>query len=300
MKLGIVKSDKAFLPESKAYQKYLSKIAGVEVKLYSSYEEACQEAEIVIIYFGFIPFWKKNKNVYTIAEYHSLSTGNYSRLKDIIKRIFNIRGDYYIFLNDKVRKGLYFSSSIPHIFRNMGYDIDLVKKFKNLEKKYDFVYAGSLSREGVINKIVYIASLGFKVVVVGNSEFEKEILLSKNNKNITCMGKLPLEDSYHIISSAIYGLNYTPNIYPFNIQDSTKIIEYIALGLKIVSNKYEWVNNFELDTGFKFLDINSIKDKYDILNFEFKGGDVSELRWDNIIINSGLYQLIRNLTKKKI
>lgn len=297
MKLGIVKSNKAFFPESKAYKKYLSNIKNLDVEFYSNYDEACQEAQIVIIYFGFIPFWKKNKNVYTIAEYHSLSTGSYSRLKDVIKRIFNIRGDYYIFLNDQVRKGLYFSSKIPHIFRGMGYDANLVSQFLNEEKKYDFVYAGSLSREGVIDKISYIAALGFKFVVVGNTK-DEEVLLKKNNKEIICMGKLPLEDSYQIIASSTYGLNYTPDIYPFNIQDSTKIIEYTALGLKIISNKYEWIDQFESKNGLKFLDIDDIHNKDDVLKFNFKSSNIENLRWDNIIINSGLYRLIEDITKR--
>jgi len=43
---------------------------------------------------------------------------------------------------------------------------------------------------------------------------------------------------------ARFGLNLVSNIQPYNQQTSTKLLEYCAVGLPVVSNDYAWVRYF--------------------------------------------------------
>jgi hypothetical protein len=43
---------------------------------------------------------------------------------------------------------------------------------------------------------------------------------------------------------ARFGLNLVPNAIPFKQQTSTKVLEYCASGLRVVSNAYPWVRYF--------------------------------------------------------
>jgi hypothetical protein len=43
---------------------------------------------------------------------------------------------------------------------------------------------------------------------------------------------------------ARFGLNLVSNIAPYNQQTSTKLLEYCAVGLPVVSNDYPWVRYF--------------------------------------------------------
>ena len=65
------------------------------------------------------------------------------------------------------------------------------------------------------------------------------------------------------------GLNYTPDIYPLNLQSSTKTIEYCAAGLCVVSSKYEWIKNFEKERSANFLWLDNISKKSDFDSYEF-------------------------------
>ena len=98
----------------------------------------------------------------------------------------------------------------------------------------------------------------------------------------------------HIYSQAKYGLNYTPNIYPVNLQDSLKTKEYCAAGLKVVSNKYYWVKNFcEIRNG-KFLWLHNIKKRDDIDSFDYITPDVRDLKWNTILEKCNFYDFIKS------
>lgn len=270
--IAIEKSEKAFLPEAYAYRDYF-RDHGYICEFVSSNSKEALNFDAVFLFHGFHPFWKKYPK-FVISEYHSLSTGRFNRLKDLLKRIINIRGDLYIFLNEEVREKLWFSKKSNYITRGMGYFPELVSN-KPEEKLYDVVYCGS-DRPGVINKINHLANIGLTVAVVG---FD----YSLNHPNIKSFGKVEAPQAMSIISQAKYGLNYTPDKFPLNIQDSTKVIEYSAAGLGVITNKYKWVNKFEELTGASFLDIDNITTYEDVVEFNFQLPDIKSLSWFSII-----------------
>lgn len=302
LKVGVVGEGNAFYPESLAYENYFRCDERIELKSYTSYKEADTSCDVVIYYCGFIPFWRRGKSI-LILEYHSLSTGRLSIVKDFVKRLLNSRGDYYFFLNEKVRRGYFFYRNKSIFFyRGMGYDekaINAAAEAEKGNKEFDFVYFGSVSRFGVKEKIVHISQLGFSLAVVGCEE--KDIKYFAQYANIYPYPKLPQKAVYEIAVRARCSLNYTPDVYPLNIQDSTKVIEYCALGLPVVTNEYEWVKTFEKEVGAKFLYLHEFLDNPEVArNFEFKAGNLRPYSWFSVIDKSGIPGLLNTLWKKKV
>lgn len=285
--IAIQKTNKAFLPEAYAYRDYFQ-ANGLVCEIVSAESNKILEYDAVLLFHGFHPFWKKYPD-FIISEYNSLSTGKFNRLKDFAKRILNVKGDFHIFLNENVRKNMFFSSKINYTIRGMGYSPDNIK-LDNVNKEFDIVYCGSY-RPGITYQIEKLASLGFKIAVVG-FEYESE------NINIKSFGKVSPSEAMNIITQSKYGLNYTPDIFPLNIQDSTKVIEYCAAGLGVITNRYKWINDFEKDIGANFLSIDSIKTIKDVTSFDFQSGDITNLSWPSILESSNIMSKIREILEK--
>lgn len=238
MKIGIPLSKYAYTPEAYAYEKFLNK-HGHSVQL--DYE-LDPNNDLNIYFMGMRPFWKKKQGTaIEIHEYQSLSTPPYAKSKNLSKKIINRKPAGRIFLNSFVRNDLAFNDNIPFIYRDMGVDEAL---FQSPSKNplYDIVYCGSISgRSGLIETLLRLAKI-YKVVVVGRITEQEQALLQV--KNITLLGQVSRDQLPEIYRNARFGLNYTPDLYPFNIQTSTKTLEYLASGLGLISNRYTWIENF--------------------------------------------------------
>lgn len=236
--IGIPLSHAAYTPEAYAYEKYLKNL-GHEVQLDYDLDP---NNDINIFFMGTRPFWKKNEGrAIEIHEYHSLSTPPYAQLRDFSKKIINKKPAGRIFLNNFIHQNLNFKDNIPYIFRDMGVDETLFQ-IPSKNPLYDIIYCGSFSgRSGLIEVLLKLAK-SYKVVVVGKITEQEQTLLQM--KNITLLGQVSRDQLPEIYRNARFGLNYTPDIYPFNIQTSTKTIEYLASGLQVISNRYLWAEDF--------------------------------------------------------
>ncbi|MFH4557757.1 hypothetical protein [Vibrio diabolicus] len=299
IRIGLVRSNNAFLPENIAYKKYFESKVGYQVREFNTVEDADKNTDIIIFHCGFFPFWKKVESP-LLMEYHSLSTTRYPKIKNILKRILNKKGSGYIFLSNVVRKGFFFSKKTNYRIRGMGYDETVIHKNLFREKQFDFIYMGTTSRSGVKETIIKLASLGFTVAIVGNSRGEEEFYKGDLSDKVTCFGKMKQDEALSIAATCRYGLNYTPDIYPLNIQDSTKVIEYCALGLNVVTNYYPWVKEFELKNGANFLDLEALLNNPRIVeNFAFCSGNISEYSWTNVLDSADIEGLIKKVLNDK-
>src|SRR5690606_15757195 len=131
-----------------------------------------------------------------------------------------------IFLNDVVRAKFFFSRKVPHSLRGMGFFKSDSKSHGN--KEFDVIYCGSY-RSGVMDHILRLADMGLRVAVVG---FDCHL----EHNNIVSFGKVSPLETGEFMRRARWGLNYTPDRFPLNIQDSTKVIEYCAAGLGVITN----------------------------------------------------------------
>lgn len=281
----MLSSGKAILPEINAYKKYITDYQIVDSR------------ELDIIDFTeFDLIWKfmgtdifRKLDIPVIHEYASLSTGKFPKLKNEIKRVFNIKPKIRIFLNKNVKNEFGFNDKIPYIYRDMG--IDECFFIKTEKKNYDFVYVGSMSNDrGIVNILEKFAQdlKNSSLLMIG--EPDKSLYESyKKFSNIVFIGKLKYQDVPKIASQAEYAINYIPDRYPYNLQTSTKLLEYVAMDLKIITTDYFWVNEFEKEREMKFYRIsNDIRelDEKNLRNFNFKNTNIKDRLWKNIIDES--------------
>lgn len=298
IKILFIRSENAFLPEVDAYIDYFNK-----TKEFNAYDSSkikdykLEDFDVIWEFKGFSGI-KKNKNQILVHEYASLSTGKFSILKNFLKSKCNSKPDLRIFLNENVKEGFKFNDDVHFCYRDMGIDNQFTLKDK-VAKEYDFVYVGSIGKEREMDKFLkaFTEKDNGTLCLVGNVDHE---IYSeyKNHKNLIFTGKVSYSDVPKIAAKAEYGINFIPDKYPFNIQTSTKLLEYLALGLKIVTTDYIWVRQFEekQDCSFYKLDYNNlIFDKKRIQEHEFLNRfNTKEYLWENIIKKSELETKLLN------
>lgn len=292
MNIGIGLKKTAYTPEAYAYERYLIS-KGLKVQLEQE-ENLDLNNDLNIYIMGFRPFWTKLKGkALEIHEYQSLSTAPLANIKDLIKRNINKIPKGRIFLNEIVHNGTKFTDKVPYIYRDMGVDIELFQK-QNDNFIYDIVYSGSiLGRKGLIEEILRLAKIGFKILIIG--EVQNLILENfRNYNNVKFVGKVKRSELPELYSKCMAGLNYTPDIYPFNIQTSTKTLEYLASGLTLISNKYEWIDKFSKIKNIEYLNTNNILKIEDLKKIEYTN-DFKEFEWSNVLEKSNLYEFIMGI-----
>lgn len=281
MKLGIGLKGSAYTPEAYAYASFL-KDKGWQVELAL---EDCLDAnnDINILFMGIRPFWRKNKGrAKEIHEYQSLSVNPHSHLKDFLKKHLNRKPDGRIFLNDIVKTGLKLNDDTPYIYRDMGVEDELFQK-PLINPEFDIVYCGSITgRPGLIEELIRLASLGFKLLIIG-SVTEEVTGIFKNYSNIFLTGRVDRIEIPGLYRQCRSGLNFTPNIYPFNVQTSTKTLEYIAAGLNVITNKYQWVDRFAKTEGYDFLYLDDINDYTCLGLANYNSEKIKKYSWSNIL-----------------
>lgn len=280
MNIGITISKSAYTPEAYAYEKYLKNL-GHHVQL--DYE-LDPNNDVNIYFMGTRPFWKKAEcRAIEIHEYHSLSIPPYAKLKDFSKKIINRKPGGRIFLNNFVHQALSFPDNIPYIYRDMGVDEAFFQK-PSENPIYDIIYCGSISgRKGLV-EILLKLSQNYKIIVVGRASKQEQELLQV--KNITLTGVVSREALPEIYRNCRYGLNYTPDIYPFNAQTSTKTLEYLASGLGVISNKYFWSEYISNEIGKDFIWLDKLmldEKEVKVLNKFSNEFDVNNYSWHRIL-----------------
>lgn len=258
MKIVLVHSGKAFLPEMYAYQAYLEG-KGHQVMVQTA-EEAAAQAERPDLYYRFAGFLRHrlSPDVPEIHEYASASIGAFPRVKNLLKSVASARPVGRVFLNMFVKDQFHFPVSAPFLFRDMGANNAFFEQRGCADKIYDLVYAGSITgRAGVLDCITRLAGKGLRIGLAGTVT-EQELVIIRSQPLIDYVGRLPVADVPAFIARARFGLNYCPDIYPYNQQTSTKVIEYLAAGIGIVSNRYEWMVSHATQNGYAFLDVSDI------------------------------------------
>jgi hypothetical protein len=279
IKLAIEFKQSAFLPEAHAYKAFFES-KGWQCELLDPSSKGNQKYDVIILFHGIHPFWKSYPKI-VVGEYHSLSTGRFPRIKDAIKRLINKPANLNVFLNERVRSAMWFSAnSSNNLLRPMGVCYEEYEKIQN-SAEFDIVYAGSY-RKGLDKVIASLKDLGYKIAIAG--------FTGQSCTLVKYFGKLSAAETRSLIKKSRLGLNFTPDVWPYNVQDSTKVLEYCAAGIPIVTNNYEWIRNFQDSRDCQFLDLYefiSTKKKDD---FDLQSPNISDLDWGKVIINSGLYE----------
>lgn len=288
----------SYLPEIQAYKEYFGQF-GVEV--YDSakdFDQNYNKADFDLLWYmmGVQLF---RDELPTVHDYASLSTGRFPLFKNTVKKCLNQKPDLRLFLNSNVKNGLGFKDYIPFLYRDMGVSYDFFKVQKK-DQEYDFVYVGAITKERGVDRLFdhFRNHLKDKSLLVIGSVPNEIYSQFANIHNIKFMGAVPYSTVPELASKAEYGINMMPDQYPFNIQTSTKLIEYCALGLKVITTNYEWASSFESKTKARFY---KIDDSFENLSmskieaFDFVTPDVNGYQWNNIFSEIELIQNVRKI-----
>lgn len=295
------------MPELLAYRDFLAKyypsVEVKELKIGNVFEQTKQiKCDIYWRFMGLdcSRFISTSQKVFIVHDYNSLSTPPFARLKNSVKKIINVHPQLRIFLNRKVESGFHFADEIPRRYREMGVSKLFFLQPNSSKKLYDFVCIGGFDRGPVIINFLdkftegEFAAEGITILLVGNVPSS---LLKRyaNCENILFKGRVSNNEIPKLISQARYGVNLVPSVFPYNIQPATKVLEYSAVGIPVITTDYWWARDFEKKQAATFFKLNRNMSNFTIANvrnFKFVVPDVSNYGWEKVINDSRVFSFL--------
>ena len=284
-----------YLPEIDAYVRYLRK-EFPKVTPYISTDVPGYDPNDFDIVWRFMGMDIRGGGRYVVHEYNSFSAPPFPHLRNQVKKLLNRKPDRRVFLNKIVHRGFNFRDGVPYSLRDMGIAAQFFEH--PLTPEYDFVYAGSMHRGPEVMRILDHFSKHMKgstILLIGTVGKAARAHFSKF-ENIIFAGRVPYNDVPKYMAKGRYALNLVPDEFPFNVQTATKVLEYCALGLPIVSMKYRWAENFARMQGAKMFwlspDFSNLTPE-NIAAFDFQTPDVTNRRWKTVIERSGVFDFLR-------
>lgn len=298
-KIYFIHEGKAAYPEIAAYRSYLSR--WFESEELSEKEAAGRSdiSESVCWYImGFYPGRLPARLV--IHDYRSLSTGLARQLKDRLKSLVNAKPDIRIFQNEGVREALGFADQTQAIMLPMGVpDFITASRSEPHERVADYCYIGAMSAERqshlMIDSFLKRFASDRTLTLYGPHE-DYLVRRYKKNPNIRFHGSVPQAALFDILTRVGACVCYFPNHYPHLLQTPTKMLEYAALGLRIIANDQAQCVATSRQYSIKCL-WGSSSDMFamapDEIDWEDnRQVDVRPMLWSNVIKRSGIWEAI--------
>ena len=240
-RIVFIHQNKAAYPEIAAYKKYFSgSYASIELGAAELATDAESERAVYWVMMGFYPSPLHARLV--VHDYRSLSVGFARRLKDRVKAFGNHKPDLRIYQNDEIRQALCFRDGTPELMIPMGVPDDIAR-YRNTSatgRNGDFCYIGSMLPERKVDTMIdsflrrYAASKTLHLFGVASRPLRERY---RGHVNITFAGTLRQEELFARLRGFDACVCYFPNHYPHVLQTPTKLLEYAALGLRIICNE---------------------------------------------------------------
>lgn len=302
--ISLIRPEGVYLPEADAYMSFFSSIEGFECKQLAP--GMAIDTDVAWHFMGTDPWFVKPKARFNIHEYGSLSIPPLPKIKDLLKRRINRRPTARVFLNTSVQTALGFNDDIPAFIRPMGISNLFLEagKTQATSTDYDLVYCGTISPDrGIDRLLANLRSSSLRVLMIGEPE-QSIYEAHQDASNITFTGRVNHDELPPVIRRARYGLSLTPNHHPFHLQDSTKTLEYCALGLPVITNQHSWTRSFEHNHSARFMYIDDTGTDLrnltadTLAGFPFQVPDVSEHEWTRCIKRSGIADWLTELERQ--
>ena len=309
--VAIIPTKNAYLPEIVVYKDVFQDYKLDAQVIDKPNKEILEKFHIIWMFMGIDVLGKNRNDQLLIHEYQSASVRPFPRLKDKIKKIINKYPDVRIFQNAQVQNSLGFNSNIHTYMRPMGFrkNIFVNENIYNKKIKYDFVYVGTLNkRKSTIKYLLDIgkAFVNRKILIIGYVPDKIKRDLYKVNINFYFTGTVSYDAVPKLLKECEFGLNFVPDEYPYNQQDSTKLIEYSVLGLKIISTDNPIAREFQQKYSVPIIfikdftkDLTEKKIFVDQFSNQFIKGELYDLSWEKIIhnlfIRDGLLEVIKKI-----
>jgi glycosyltransferase involved in cell wall biosynthesis len=189
---------------------------------------------------GFYP--RKLDCTVTIHDYRSLSVGRLARTKDRLKRLLNAKPDIRIFQNQEIRQALGFAEDRNTRYLPMGVPQFFIDHRGDASRpNVDFIYIGSMLSERRCELMLdsFIKWFGDKKTFdLYGPPNEQLVERYAGNKNIRFRGTVPQNELPALLRKARVGVCYFPMHYPHLFQTPTKLMEYAALGMRVLANDH--------------------------------------------------------------
>ena len=284
-----VRNGPSYLPEIDAYVAFIQ-ARDQQALVHDTGATVPVNAQVVWWICGRIPHAdaQRLRTAFHIHEYASASVPPHAWLKDKVKHWTQPKPDYRIFQNGWVRERMGFSDGVPSALRDMGVaQTFLDAATHSSTNEFDLVFLGEMNRlMPFLPLLQCIHEAGRSLLLVGDVP---DALRTQLPTSVTCTGRLPHADVPRQLRRARFGLNLVSNLTPYNQQTSTKLLEYCAAGLPVVSNDYAWVRYFAAHHGANF---HLLRDDPSTWPHSFGGAleaypyvtaDVSALAWPKLL-----------------
>ncbi len=239
-----VRNGPAYLPELDAYVAFIQ-AHGQDALIHDTCDTVPANAQVVWWMCGRVPRAQAHRlrHAFHIHEYTSASVPPHARLKDWVKHWTQPKPDYRIFQNGWVRERMGFSDGVPSSLRDMGVASVFLEPLPQAPIcEFDLVYLGEMHRLlPFLPLLQTIHEAGRTLLLIGDLP---DTLRSQLAPSVTCVGRVAHADVPTQLRRARFGLNLVSNTEPYNQQTSTKLLEYCAVGLPVVTNDYAWVRYF--------------------------------------------------------
>lgn len=257
MLIHFVHTGDAYLPELQAYSDFIQS-CGHYARVHRQADTVPHDASVVWWMCGLVAIQARRccPRAFHVHEYASASVGALCHVKDIYKRWVQPQPHYRIFQNDWVRSRMGFKDEIPFEYRDMGLTPHSDSHgARNCSLDFDFVYLGEMQRlRHFLPLFEGLAQSRRTVLLIGQMPETLQRYFDRLS-NVTTVGKVPHREVLPHLKRTRYGLNLVPDQLPYTEQTSTKLLEYCAAGLNVVSTDYPWVRRFEQkhDASFSFI-----------------------------------------------
>lgn len=297
MTIGFVHEHKAFLPELNAYVDFFA-THGIQTIITHPAQLHTLSCEVEWHFMG--RHLRRHKHRVTIHEYCSASVPPFGKLKDSLKKLLNARPDYRLFNSEYVRQQINPTDQVPFGFRNCGVLTGDNYLLPPPTKKYDFVYVGSINKDRQITLLLDCFTTGVlkdRTLLVLSRGYEALEAVYRNANNITFKGPIPYGETYALMQEARFGINYMPDVAPFNQQTSAKLLDYAACRLPVVTSDYAWMRHFQQTYGGHYFYLQSNLANFtweNVNNFTYTQPDLTSWTHENQIRQSGVLEFLQS------
>ena len=232
---------RSYLPELAAYQAHIQSL-GHAVQMHTQARTVPGDAQAVWWICGRVPAdqARRFKGAVQVHEYASASVAPLAWLKDRIKQWQHPVPDFRVFQSEWVRQRMGWDDTVPFTLRDMGVPESFLTAQALQPPEFDLVYLGEMRR--LLHFVPLLQTLGqagLSLLLVGDVPAALQERLAALG-HIQSTGRVPQDQVPAQLLRARAGLNLMPDVLPLAEQTSTKLLEYLALGLPVISNPYAW------------------------------------------------------------
>lgn len=231
----------SYLPELAAYSRHIQAL-GHAVQGHAQADTVPDEATAVWWICGRVPRAQAQRlqAAVQVHEYASASVAPGAWLKDRFKQWTQPVPDVRVFQSEWVRQRMGFEDAVPYALRDMGVPEHFLQARPLQPPTFDLVYLGEMSRLLSFVPLLHtLGQAGLSLLLVGDVPHALQAALA-GQPHIHSSGRVPQAEVPQHLLRARCGLNLMPDVLPLNQQTSTKMLEYLAVGLPVISNPYAW------------------------------------------------------------